>query len=201
MDGFVLELMRRRAVEGLVYLVGLKRGYVVGCVDWEDATRKPQIGAILWTRGTGSEEIVAAKDEQVNHGPPEFATLIFGKDKGKVPMHNLRMLLGKEKLQELREKCPSGIFDKELTVLRHRNVTVDLQLRLWKLQGYLAEYKEYIHADSQEMDMKIHGVLEQSKERSSRAHSGAYRGHRRGSHGEQETGEQEKDEIEEQRSF
>ena len=147
MDGFVLELMRRRLVEGLVYLVGLKRGYVVGCVDWEDAIRKPQVGAILWTRRADNEGIVEVETEQVNYGPPEFATLDLGTHKKrKIPVHNLRMLLGTEKLQELRGQCPSGVFDKELVGLRHRNNTVELQLRLWKLQGYLAEYNEHVEA-------------------------------------------------------
>ena len=35
MDTFVLDLMRRRIVEGLKYLCGRKKGYLQGCSDWD----------------------------------------------------------------------------------------------------------------------------------------------------------------------
>jgi len=135
MDDFVLNLMRRRTMEALVRLVGLKRGYVVGCNEWEDALAKPQVGAYLWTGGNLEKETEA---------PAEFATLNVKRgvdETRKVPVHNLRTLLGKEKLAELRVKTPSGMFQNEVLVLKHKNMTVELEMWLWKLQGYLAEYR------------------------------------------------------------
>jgi hypothetical protein len=149
MHGFVLELMRRRAVEDLVHVTGLKRGYVVGCSGWEDALAKPRVGAFLWTGGNGDREMDV---------PPEFATLekktLVDKTR-KVPVHNLRALLGREKLAELREKLPSGTFEKEVVALRHKKMTVTLQMRLWKLQGYLAEFREFSGdgEDSEEQEL------------------------------------------------
>lgn len=144
MHEFVLELLRRRTVEDLVHVIRLKRGYVVGCSGWEDAKAKPQVGAFLWTGGNGDIEMDA---------PPEFATLEVNTQKDKtrkVPVYNLRALLGGEKLAELREKLPNGIFQKELLVLRHKRVTVELEMRLWKLQGYLAEYRDFFRDGEQQ---------------------------------------------------
>jgi Ran GTPase-activating protein (RanGAP) involved in mRNA processing and transport len=68
-------------------------------------------------------------------------------------VHNLRRFLGKDKLAELREKLPSGIFEREVVVLRRKQYVVDLEMQLWKLQGYLAEYRE-LYRDLEEPQMQ-----------------------------------------------
>jgi hypothetical protein len=177
MDSFILELMRRRIVEGLVYLVRRKRGYVSGCVDWDDAKiAGRQQAMILWTgklkgfedevkHGVEQQSIVvedkqqssaledqqqpdvveteqqpsesgSPEQDQQSDEPPAFATLTLGKDKPHmVPVHNLPMLLGLQHLAELRRKCP--IFDKKILIVRHKRTTIDIQMKLWRLQGYL----------------------------------------------------------------
>lgn len=118
-------------MEELTYVLQRRKGYVTGCKSWEDALAKPQIGAYLWT---GIED---------DKSPPEFATLDLGvTKKQKVPTHNLKFLLGREKLEGLRKKFGNGIFENNMLALRHRRRTVDLQMKLWKLQGYLAEYRD-----------------------------------------------------------
>lgn len=145
MHDFVLELMRRRTLEELIQLVELRKGYLVGCTGWEDALVKPQVAAFLWM---GEE------------GPTEFATMDVGSDeigqgvkkKRKVPVHNLGALLGEEKLAELRGRF-DRIFERELVMLRHKRMTVELEMKLWKLEGYLAEYKSFMGAkEKQKMD-------------------------------------------------
>ena len=145
MDDFVTMLMGRRISEALLYLAKQKRGYIVGCKDWEDALKKPQVAAFLWT-GSASGDILT--------GPPEFATLDVGsqdfgdvgpqlaKKKRKVPIYNLAALLGKENMDELRKSVPNSVFEKEVLVLKHKNATIELESRLWKLQGYVAEYHD-----------------------------------------------------------
>ncbi|EKD12429.1 uncharacterized protein L3040_001041 [Drepanopeziza brunnea f. sp. 'multigermtubi'] len=140
MGDFVFELMGRRMVSALKHLWGLKRGYLVGCTDWDDALKKPQIAAVLWLGKAGDEEA---------EGPPEFATLDvgtqtydedgpgLGKKKRKVPVFNLKTFLETEKLAELRALAPKS----ELLVLKHKNATVEMQSRLWKLQGYMARHQ------------------------------------------------------------
>jgi hypothetical protein len=152
MHEFVLNLMRRRIMEALVRVMNRKRGYVVGCSGWEDALAKPQVGAFLWTGGAG--ELY----EGLNT-PPEFATLDVRTGRNeesktrKIPVHNLRRLLGKERLAELQEKSPSGIFEREIVVLRRKTHVVELEMQLWRLQGYLAEYRE-LYRDLEECPMQ-----------------------------------------------
>ena len=141
MDSFILELMRRRIVGGLVYVARKNSMYIVPCSDWEDGKAKKQVGVMLWTGRKLIEGGTVAEDgvQEHFHGPPELSTLeVRGH---KVPVHNLRMLLGKEHLQTLKDKCSS--FESEVVVLKKRRVTMDIQLRLWKLQGYLAQYRQF----------------------------------------------------------
>lgn len=160
MDSFILELMRRRVVEGLAYLVRRKRGYVSGCLNWEDSKMAGrQQAVILWagkTKGVEEEQqsdVIEVESAVVEDGqqasesgsqgqgqqsdePPAFATLMLGKNKPRmVPVHNLPMLLGVDHLAELRNKCP--IFEKEILILRDKRTTVDIQMKLWRLQGYM----------------------------------------------------------------
>jgi hypothetical protein len=125
-DEFILELMRRRSVETLTRLLDAKRGYVVGCKSWDDAFAKPSVGAYL---RIGGDTV-----------PEQFATLDMGvRKQRKIPVHNLQVLLGEKHLEGLRERFTNEIFENEVLALRHKRRTVGLQMRLWQLQGYLAE--------------------------------------------------------------
>ena len=214
MDTFVLDLMRRRIVEGLKYLCRRKTGYLQGCSDWEYAKGCKQMGAFLWLGPKGGEKVVAsdeagepandqggemaiqeeeraagegvgttagqeeetavqedvtavaqedvtavAQEDETPVGevmetthknsssvaPGEFATLDMDKEmKSKVPVYNLQLLLGDSYVNDLRRHIPPTfrIFKHEVVALKHRRTTIDVQLRLWKLQGYLAEHKQ-----------------------------------------------------------
>ncbi|KAG4437505.1 hypothetical protein IFR05_007015 [Cadophora sp. M221] len=169
MGEFVPILMGRRISEALIHLCKLKRGYLVGCSDWEDALKKPQVAAFLWTGSRGDEEI---------EGPPEFATLDVGSQdfgsfgpqlggrKRKVPVYNLQTLLGKEKMDELRQLVPKSVFEKEVVVLKHKNGTVELQSLLWKIQGYLAEHQnnQVARLESSKENTQMDEVIEYSED-------------------------------------
>jgi hypothetical protein len=137
-DAFMLELLRRRVVEGLEYLVQLG-SYVRPCCGWEDATMPSrQPGAILWVGPVLGQGPGDANNESQTGVPPEFATVdIRNINKQKIPVYNLEVLLGRDHLQALREK--SSIFERELLIIKHKRRAVDIQLLLWKLQGYVAK--------------------------------------------------------------
>ncbi|KAH8815932.1 hypothetical protein F5884DRAFT_666913 [Xylogone sp. PMI_703] len=143
MDDFVLELLRRRAVESLTYISHLKGRYLSRTVDWESALKKPQTGAFLWL---GKEGIRQGKNtfqggDETTAIPPEFATLQLGKTKRhKVPVHNLLLLLGENHLEKLRT-VHTVFGESEILAVRNRKLTIELQLQLWKLQGYLAKHE------------------------------------------------------------
>ncbi|KAH8205171.1 hypothetical protein TruAng_000736 [Truncatella angustata] len=135
MDVYVLEQMRQQIVQDLMYLSGLcetdGRYYIVKCYGWDDIKFKHK-GAVLWFEGVG--------EEQVKPGP--FATFDVqadGKTDTAVAVHNLPMLLGTELAQKVRTEA-AALKDGSIFMLAGRRTT-DLQLRLWKLQGYMYDFE------------------------------------------------------------
>jgi hypothetical protein len=148
-DAFMLELLRRRVVEGLEYLVQLG-SYVRPCFGWKDATMPSrQPGAILWVGPVLGQGQVDASNELQTRGPPEFATVdIRTVNKQKIPVYNLEVLLGRDHLQALREK--SSIFERELLIIKYKKRAVDIHLLLWKLQGYVGKHAQFLDNTSSE---------------------------------------------------
>ncbi|KAI1463410.1 uncharacterized protein F4812DRAFT_446843 [Daldinia caldariorum] len=143
MDSVILDMMREKIVDDLLYLSRLcandKRYYIVKCYGWDDVRYKYN-GAILWF-GEPHED---AQSGRTRRGPGPFAT--FGVEKTdiqgttyvtSVAVHNMPMLLGSERAERLREEA-RALSDGSIFMLAGRRTT-DLQLKLWKLQGYLAD--------------------------------------------------------------
>lgn len=133
MGSLVLELMRRRIVEELIYYAQLsedaaRNAYVVRCDTWEDV-KDPQYnghrGCVLWfgegQGGPGPRAIMDIPDVR------------FGR---KIPVHNMQALLGPEHIARLKEEA--GVLREGFLFMLVRKRTMELQLKLWKLQGYLA---------------------------------------------------------------
>ncbi|KAL9104211.1 MAG: hypothetical protein Q9163_000811 [Psora crenata] len=155
MAEFTLELLRKRVVRGLERVIGeWKGGYVAACERWEMVERKQQISACLWLGSLlrfedraqggkaqagvfGGEECENAVGRKGgNEGPPPYAMVMY---RGKhIPVYNLQTLIGQKQLEGLREKFPK-VLGKELAVVRRKKLTVQLQMNLWTLMGYLAE--------------------------------------------------------------
>ncbi|KAI1825594.1 hypothetical protein F4861DRAFT_500912 [Xylaria intraflava] len=141
MDVFILDLMRNDITDDILYLSRLcvedTRHYIVKCHGWEDIKYKRD-GAVLWFGETaGSED---AEESEAQPGP--FAVYDTSND-GKptsVAVHNMSMLLGAETAAKLKREA-GVLVDGSLFMLTGRR-TVDLQLRLWKLQGYMADFRE-----------------------------------------------------------
>lgn len=132
MGALVLELMRRRVVEELVYYAQLsedttRNSYVVPCDTWEkvkDPAYNGHRGCVLWFgegEGPGPRAIM------------EIPGVRFGR---KIPVHNMHALLGREHIARLKEQA--AVFREGFLFMLARVRTMELQLKLWKLQGYLA---------------------------------------------------------------
>ncbi|KAH6667881.1 hypothetical protein B0J14DRAFT_489338 [Halenospora varia] len=142
MADFIMMIMRRRITEHLRYLMIERPFYVPGLDNLKDLRQPARTAAFFWTGCDDSPP------------PPEFSE-INGK-----PFYNLRALLGDENMAELqKEILGAGAagsilvlktispFSKPFIALKHQPGTINLQLRLWWLQGYIAEHKEYLAAD------------------------------------------------------
>lgn len=156
MDAYVLGLMRNQAADHLLYLAGLSRDqgryYVVRCFGWADVEFKHK-GAVLWfgEPGVGVDGGGEREEAGSGRGPGAFATLdtqtrnLQGElNPTTVPVHNMPALLGDALASHVREAA-GGVFDDDrehgaIFMLAGRRTT-DLQASLWKLQGYLADYR------------------------------------------------------------
>ncbi|OTA90167.1 hypothetical protein M434DRAFT_33809 [Hypoxylon sp. CO27-5] len=146
MDTYILGLMRQDIVNDLMYLSKLctenGRYYIVKCWGWNDVQYKHK-GAVLWF-GEPDED---ANSNQAHNQPGPFATFEFQKTdiQGQpltetVVVHNLPMLLGAEQAKHVKDEA-AALRDGSIFMLAGRRTT-KLQLKLWKLQGYLADYRD-----------------------------------------------------------
>ena len=142
MAEFVLELMRKKAVQDILHLTYRTSAmYIVSCNSWDDVRLKPQVGAVLWLRmpkaedgaekESGREEIKQRQD-----GPPLYAMVEY--HGSQIPVYNLKTLLGEQHLSRLIDERPKTL-DSGLAAVKAKNLTVNLQQWLWKMMGYLAQ--------------------------------------------------------------
>ena len=132
MDLAVLEMMRRRAAEGLAYFAKMveteSRDYIVKCERWDDVKPLKHKGCLLYLGSPEGTSPVPGLDPV----PPRLSTMDAGHQ---LVVHNLRDLLGEEHVSRLRQG--SELFREGSLFLLVKLATVNLQLLLWKLQGYM----------------------------------------------------------------
>ncbi|KAI0904851.1 hypothetical protein F4823DRAFT_628298 [Ustulina deusta] len=137
MDSLILDRMRQQIVKDLLYLSQLctedSRHYIVKYHGWDDLPYNQQ-GAVLWFGATS--ECDEATKPKVQPGP--FATYTRSNDRitTSVAVHNIPMLLGTTAAAEVREK--SAIFGDGFLFMLAGARTTNLQVKFWRLQGYLA---------------------------------------------------------------
>ncbi|KAJ8130897.1 hypothetical protein O1611_g2730 [Lasiodiplodia mahajangana] len=136
--------MRQGIAEDLCYLSRLctedDRHYIVKCHGWDDVQYKHQ-GAVLWF------EDPAHPNEAANTQPGPFSIYNISTSSANtsVAVHNIPMLLGAQSAAEIRQKA-TMFADGSLFMLAGRRTT-NLQLKLWRLQGYMADYKKENEGD------------------------------------------------------
>ncbi|KAK1835929.1 hypothetical protein QBC39DRAFT_339962 [Podospora conica] len=131
MDAFLLTAMRRRAVEDLLFYADLVeqqgRKYLVRCAGWDEIRELKHRGCVLVLGGAEVPRLSTMSIEGARFGE-------------KLVVHDLRGLLGEDGVEQLRGS--SGLFKEGDLFLLGRRRTVELQMQLWKLQGFLAFERE-----------------------------------------------------------
>lgn len=132
MDVVVLQMMRRRIVETLIHFAGFaedgSRKYIVKCDHWTEAKEYPHRGCLIYLGPPEGSSEASSLDHEV----PRFS--ILGGEKG-LPVYDFREILGEKHLAGLRRK--SGYFQSGSLFLLNKQATNNVQLLVWKLQGYL----------------------------------------------------------------
>ncbi|KUI71322.1 hypothetical protein VM1G_06743 [Cytospora mali] len=150
MDSVIIELSRQQITHDLLYLSKLceeqDRKYLIRINDARETGHFVRRWAFLWLGGKGNNSDVKVQEstsgsEKFADGPEQFATLdIDGAPETTIPIYNLPRLLGPDNLLRLRSTS-SILRDGELFLLRGRRSS-ELNLKLWKLHGYMADYSK-----------------------------------------------------------
>ena len=162
MDEFVLDASRQRILDDLLHLATITEGggsqYLTACATWDAVSQvQHKRGCVLWQSfgldkpeedtadGTDAAPARTAAEEPAVSAldvPGEFATMDLPGVKywPRIPVHNLNQLLGQKFLSKLREG--SQLFQDSSIIMLSRKGSLPTQLRLWKLQGYLATFGE-----------------------------------------------------------
>ncbi|KAK0619295.1 hypothetical protein B0T14DRAFT_431572 [Immersiella caudata] len=132
MGPFLLEIMRRRVVEQLLYFADkvekANRRYLIKCDSWDEVKQYNHRGCMLYFEGpVGTDTAVI---------PQLSAMSIEKRYNGTLAVHNMQQLLTEEHIQRLRAE--STVLRDGSLFLLGRRPTIDLQLLLWKLQGYVS---------------------------------------------------------------
>ena len=146
MEQYVLSLMRTEIISSLSYLSSLPAGYIVRCNDWASIDQHRQVAAVLWlgdvtpqkdssNAGPGEADTDWQSHTSMKEKEPPPYAMVFYRGQH-IPVYNLRSLLSPSCLSTLAQNCVP--LRGTLTLIKRKHNTVDLQLALWKLMGYLA---------------------------------------------------------------
>jgi len=152
MDIVVLELLRRRVVEGLCHFSKMsekadRRKYILKCERWDEVNNFKHRGCLLYL---GTQNMMSSQPTS-GYIPPRLATMDLGPTRygSKLAVHNLCELLGEEHVAHLRQE--SELLRDGSLYLLGRQATVNLQMMLWRLQGYMV----WKQAQQQDMPKKV----------------------------------------------
>ncbi|KAK4249824.1 hypothetical protein C7999DRAFT_12386 [Corynascus novoguineensis] len=152
MDIVVLELLRRRVVEGLCHFSKIsekadRRKYILKCESWDEVKDLKHRGCLLYL---GTPNMMSSEPTS-GYVPPRLATMDLGPVRygSKLAVHNLCELLGEEHVAHLRQE--SELPREGSLYLLGRQATVNLQMILWKLQGYMV----WKQGQQQDMPKKV----------------------------------------------
>ena len=146
MDVVVLETLRDNISGRLAYLASSRAAYICSCEDHRQISNHTQVGAVLWLGPKRRDSVQmndpstdgAPADDFEELSPPPYAMHYYKNHY--IPVYNLLSLIGPTKVATLRESS-SAHFGDQYAVIKMKRLTVEVQLELWKLLGYLEQGK------------------------------------------------------------
>ncbi|KAI9806013.1 MAG: hypothetical protein M1833_004420 [Piccolia ochrophora] len=149
MDQLVAELVRKRVIHEVEYLMRRKKGYLTSCDTNDELRAKKQVGSVLWVGPTlGDIELASCLRETSEDEKPRM-------DGGLGPCHktfhaetrwslqepvfNMLDLLGREEAQRVKLKLDANGLRGDIVTVKSKRNTLALQMWLWKLQCLLGK--------------------------------------------------------------
>ena len=139
MADFVLGQLRESVFEDLRSWAAKSSDHIVLCGSYDELDGQKHVAAVLWL-GSQTEPFVRAPSTagpDMASGPAPYAMRRHMDHY--VPCYNLVALLGNQKSQFLREAHPSR-FGGQIAVVKAQGRTKKLQLKLWKLLGFVNRF-------------------------------------------------------------
>ncbi|TKW50632.1 hypothetical protein CTA1_5679 [Colletotrichum tanaceti] len=143
MDDFILDNMRRNVMKHLINLAELRTGrdrrsYILRLGSWEKAAAIPQRGCLLWYSSVNGLEsgVSGPGGEARSLEPFAMYDVPEAKYEGRLPVYDLRRLLGEAYLARLRE---IPMFRGSSLFILRKQRSIPVQLHLWKLQAYMGK--------------------------------------------------------------
>ncbi|KAI0016038.1 hypothetical protein F4780DRAFT_714827 [Xylariomycetidae sp. FL0641] len=138
MDVFLLDMYRRDIYRTLLHFDKLcaqdRRKYIVKFDRWSDIMYEDK-GALLWF----PSELDNSQSQAKQFSTYEVHTeLRRGPASASLPVHNIPALLGPELAQQLRQEAQ--VLNDGSIFLCTRRRTTKFRMKLWKLEGYIADY-------------------------------------------------------------
>ena len=142
MVDFALNLMRRQIISWIHFVATRKNTmYCMPCASLQDVRRQRSVACVLCLKspidGDDLNHIAEEAREDVNGHPILWIPMLYyGR---RVPVYFMQRLLGSEQseqLDELRQSLPKCL-DGDFAVIRKKHMTMDLQMKLWQLVGYM----------------------------------------------------------------
>ena len=147
MDVFVLEILRRNVSKKLSYLASRAAAYIAPCKNYDSINNHDQVAVVLWLSKNPNNSIHderAPGDEMSldgrGTGPQNYAMHYYKTHY--IPCFNLAALLGPIQLSALRDSR-SDRFNDHFAVVKLKRNTVEVQLELWKLLGYMVQHGKH----------------------------------------------------------
>ncbi|KAK1672878.1 hypothetical protein BDP55DRAFT_587471, partial [Colletotrichum godetiae] len=143
MGDFVLDNLRKNVMKNIAYSVEMdnqKRSYIEPLERWEDVHESEKRGCLLWYDRAKVPTEESQWDEWMKEGQIKpFATYDVpdAKYEKSLPIYDIGRLMGPDYLAKLR-KMP--LFRTKSLFVVKKKPSTPLQLYLWKLQAYMAEY-------------------------------------------------------------
>ena len=136
MADFVLKLLRREVMQWLRSLAGRKTTlYIVPCNDWHKVQDQRSVAAVVILTNDSAKTLGESQCESTAEFPGNCLTYTQYRQKT-IPVYLMQPLLGLEGVDFLKKEN-SKVYDQKFALIRKKNMTVELQMSLWRLAWYL----------------------------------------------------------------
>lgn len=137
MADFALKLLRREVMQWLRSLARRRTTlYIAPCNDWHNVQDQRSVAAVVILTNDSAKTLEESRCGSI--AELSGNCLMYTQYRQKtIPVYLMQPLLGLEGVDFLKKEN-SKVYDQKFALIRKKNMTVELQMSLWRLAWYLA---------------------------------------------------------------